>query len=131
MMEFVVLARASANAGVDVWHYSNQSTGYGNLRNSLAWMAPYCANGAECGNASNFSTPQDQAKCIGWPYPAVDYSPISECKIIFGLAAIAYKNKTYAAAAAAAAPLDTPYDWWYGGIGISELMTSLYVPTVR
>ena len=43
MTEFMVLARASAHAGVDVWDYSNRSTGYGNLRNSLAWMAPYCA----------------------------------------------------------------------------------------
>ena len=71
MAEFMLLARASKSAGVDMYAYVNKSTGFGNLRNSLAWMAPYCARGAECGNTSKFKTPQAQAKCIGWPYPAV------------------------------------------------------------
>ena len=105
---------------------SNSSTGYGDLQHSLEWMAPFCAKGGACGNASNFKTPQAQAKCIGWPYPAVDYSPLNECKIIFGLAALAYQNQTYAAAASAAP--DQPYDWWLGAkdLGIGELMTLLY-----
>jgi hypothetical protein len=126
MTEFMLLARASALAGLDVYTYQNHTTGYGNLKESLAWMAPYCAKGAECGNNSKFKTPQAQAKCIGWPFPAVDYSPLSECTIIYGLASIAYDNTTYAEAALSAP--DEPYSWWIGGIGIHGLMDLLYRP---
>ena len=108
MGEFMLLARATKLAGVDMYSYANKTTGFGNLRNALAWMAPYCARGAECGqHLHHFSTPQAQAKCIGWPYPAVDYSPISECTLVYGLASLAYDNATYGAAAVSTP--DDPY----------------------
>jgi hypothetical protein len=126
MTEFMLLARATKLAGVDMYSYSNSTTGFGNLRAALAWMAPYCAKGSQCGNESKFKTPQAQAKCIGWPYPAVDYSPLSECTIVYALAALAYDNATYGRAAATAP--DDVYDWWMGGLGIHELMELLYPP---
>ena len=122
----MLLARASKLVGVDMYEYVNSTTGFGNLKDSLAWMAPFCARGPECGNKTLFKTPQAQAKCIGWPYPSVDYSPISECTLIYGLAAIAYENTAYSEAAVTAP--DDDYSWWIGGIGIHGLMDLLYPP---
>eukprot|EP01052_Picozoa_sp_SAG31_P007480 SAG31_NODE_356_length_17180_cov_7.595925_8_plen_133_part_00 len=129
MSEFMLLARGSKLVGVNIYTYLNHSTGYGNLRAALAWMAPYCAKGKQCGNRSKFKTPQAQAKCIGWPYPAVDYSPLSECTLVYALAALAYDNTTYANAAATAPNAD--YTWWMGGLGIHELVELLYPPFLQ
>ena len=97
--------------------------GFGNLQASLAWMAPFCAMGSQCGNRSKFSTPQEQAKCVGWPYPAVDYSPLEECRLVYGMAALAYGNTTYGHAAESSP--DADYEWWIG-IPFSDLMALLY-----
>ena len=43
MTEFMLLARASSLAGVDMYSYKNASNGFGDLEKSLRWMAPYCS----------------------------------------------------------------------------------------